>query len=129
MVRLERHVRGQHLRHHPLRLEGEHPAPLADQAGEGERVRPDVGADVDDVVTRLAQLAEQRRLPRAPLAVVLDAAADVAVVDVVEHVAVPRLDQVVEAGAADELPHPRGFCESTDCLTQISSKPNTATCL
>ena len=76
----------------------------------------------------LAELAEQRGLPRAPLAVVLDATADVPVLDVVEHVAVPRLDQVVEAGAADELLHPRGSCESTDRLTQISSTPNTATC-
>ena len=28
---VERHVRGEHLRHQPLRFEGEHPSPLADQ--------------------------------------------------------------------------------------------------
>ena len=71
---------------------------------------PMCGTDVDDVVARPAELAEQRRLSRAPFAVVLDAAANVPVVDVVEHVAVPRLDQVVEAGAADELLHLHRSC-------------------
>ena len=53
---VERDVRGQHLRHHPLRLEGKHPSPLADQTGEGERVGPDVRADVDHVVARPEEL-------------------------------------------------------------------------
>ena len=54
---VERDVRGQHLRHHSLRLESEHPPPVAHQTGEDERVGPDVGADVDDVVTWPAEPA------------------------------------------------------------------------
>lgn len=54
-----------------------HPPLTADQAGDGERMAPDVGTDIDHVVARPAEPAEQGRLPRTPFAVVPDAATDI----------------------------------------------------
>lgn len=80
LQRIQGDVAGQHREQPALRLEGMDRAHRSDHVAERDRVRSDVGTDVDHGVTELDVVAQQLDLEVAPLAVEVEPASDEIVV-------------------------------------------------
>src|SRR5204862_7786047 len=74
----------------------------ADLLREEDRMRADVGADVDHDVARREKEAEQLELGLRPFAVEVQRPADVHVVDVIEQVPVTAAPAAIEPGVDKE---------------------------
>ena len=79
----------------------------ADLLREKDRVRAEVGADFDHDVARLHDLAKQLDFALGVLAVQIERAADVHVVDVVQHLAVTAGFLPVEGCESGQADSPR----------------------
>jgi hypothetical protein len=129
---VERHVRAQALKDNPLRLEGNHRPRVPHLPGKEERVRADIGTDLDHHRARLNDLPKQIDLSFRELSIQFKRLADVAIVLVIEHFAVATVGELIEGKKVEQFwacrrlraagDQSRHF-ENLGCRFQLRRKP------